>query len=63
MTEDRAASSDADLAALVEEFSIRKTYRPRDGMAEPDEVPPGPSGTAMGEAASPVDGAEEPPES
>ncbi|MBW5252245.1 hypothetical protein P8A21_22575 [Streptomyces poriferorum] len=44
---------DAALAALVPEFSFRRTYRPTDGMAEPDEVPQGPSGTAMGEAGEP----------
>ncbi|WP_256102459.1 hypothetical protein [Streptomyces sp. Ncost-T10-10d] len=51
--------TDADLAALVEEFAIRKTYRPTDDMAEPDEVPQGPSGTVMGDTAPPVHGAAE----
>jgi hypothetical protein len=57
---DQEMGTDADLAALVEEFSSRKTYRPTDDMAEPDEVPQGPSGTAMGDAAPPVHGAAEP---
>ncbi len=51
---------DAELAALVEEFSFRRTYRPTDGMAEPDEVPQGPSGSAMGEAAASAQGLPEP---
>lgn len=45
--------SQDELAALVDEFASRRTYRPADGMAEPDELPQGPSGTAMGEAAEP----------
>ncbi|MER5278381.1 hypothetical protein ABT025_21885 [Streptomyces sp. NPDC002809] len=49
-------SDDAELAVLVEEFSIRKTYRPSDGLTEPDEVPQGPSGSTMGETAPPVQG-------
>jgi hypothetical protein len=60
MTKDQERDSDAELAALVEEFSSRKTYRPTDGMAEPDEVPQGPSGTVMGDATPPVHGAAEP---
>ncbi|MEU8825115.1 hypothetical protein [Streptomyces sp. NPDC048636] len=51
---------DADLAALVEEFSSPRTYRPTDALPEPDEVPQGPSGTAMGDAAPPLDGTAEP---
>ncbi|MEU1471537.1 hypothetical protein ABZ434_25370 [Streptomyces sp. NPDC005761] len=46
-------ADDEHLASLVEEFSFRRTYRPTDGLAEPDEVPQGPSGSAMGEAAEP----------
>ncbi|MFD7749982.1 hypothetical protein ACFV2V_01045 [Streptomyces sp. NPDC059698] len=42
-------ADDAELAKLVVEFTVSKTYRPTDGMVEPDEVPPGPSGTAMGD--------------
>ncbi|MEU9950641.1 hypothetical protein [Streptomyces sp. NPDC047939] len=53
-------SDDEELAALVAEFSVRKTYRPTDGLAEPDEVPQGPSGTAMGDAAPPAQGVVEP---
>jgi len=51
--DDQAKDSEAELASLVEEFSFHRTYRPVDGVAEPDEVPQGPSGTAMGEAAEP----------
>ncbi|MEV7844825.1 hypothetical protein [Streptomyces cyaneofuscatus] len=47
----QGAGNDAELAALVAEFAFRKTCRPTDELAEPDEVPHGPSGTAMGEAA------------
>ncbi|MFJ2024742.1 hypothetical protein ACIODW_13185 [Streptomyces sp. NPDC087897] len=54
------AGDDAELAALVAEFSSRKTYRPTDGMAEPDEVPHGPSGTAMADAPPTARGAAEP---
>ncbi|MFJ9030421.1 hypothetical protein ACIRQP_18220 [Streptomyces sp. NPDC102274] len=60
MTKDQAMGDDADLAALVEEFSSRRTYRPADALDEPEEVPQGPSGTAMGDAAPPVRGAAEP---
>ncbi|WP_171163553.1 hypothetical protein [Streptomyces sp. I05A-00742] len=38
---------DDALEELVEEFSNRRIYRPTDGGVEPDEVPQGPSGTAM----------------
>ncbi|MFI9383378.1 hypothetical protein [Kutzneria sp. NPDC052558] len=41
-------SPDDDLEALVERFSRRRTYRPTDGEDEPEELPEGPSGTAMG---------------
>ncbi|MFH9262882.1 MULTISPECIES: hypothetical protein [unclassified Streptomyces] len=54
------AGDDAELAALVAEFSFRKTYRPTDDLAEPDELPHGPSGTALGEGAPPARGAGEP---
>ncbi|WP_327709577.1 hypothetical protein OG912_13770 [Streptomyces sp. NBC_00464] len=57
---DEETGGDAELASLVVEFSFRKTYRPADGMAEPDEVPQGPSGSAMGEAAPPLQGLSEP---
>ncbi|CAM5261305.1 hypothetical protein GCM10010253_42220 [Streptomyces badius] len=53
-------SDDAELAALVAEFSFRKTYRPTDDLAEPDELPHGPSGTALGEGAPTARGAGEP---
>ncbi|MGA5000428.1 hypothetical protein ACPCB7_20640 [Streptomyces arboris] len=56
----QGAGGDAELAALVAEFSFRKTYRPTDELAEPDEVPHGPSGTAMGEAAPTAQAAPEP---
>lgn len=49
----REKAGQDELAALVDEFASRRTYRPTDGMAEPDELPQGPSGTAMGEAAEP----------
>ncbi|MGP8302322.1 hypothetical protein ACTPOK_31250 [Streptomyces inhibens] len=52
--------SDEALEALIEEFSSRRIFRPTDGRAEPDEVPQGPSGTAMGDAASAGSGAAEP---
>ncbi|WP_329377994.1 hypothetical protein [Streptomyces sp. NBC_01716] len=51
--------SEAELAALVEEFASRRTYRPTDALDEPDELPQGPSGTAMGDAAPPVHGSGE----
>ncbi|MGW0938759.1 hypothetical protein [Streptomyces sp. NPDC002666] len=53
MMDEQETDSQAELAALVDEFASRRTYRPTDGMAEPDEVPQGPSGTAMGETAEP----------
>ncbi|KAB2593012.1 hypothetical protein [Streptomyces arboris] len=56
----QGAGDDAELAALVAEFSFRKTYRPTDELAEPDDVPHGPSGTAMGEAAPTAQAAPEP---
>jgi len=49
MTE-RHDDGDDDLEALVERFSRRRTYRPTDGQDEPEELPEGPSGTAMGTA-------------
>ncbi|MFD3518894.1 hypothetical protein [Streptomyces sp. NPDC058653] len=60
MTEDQEMGSEAELVALVEEFASRRTYRPTDALDEPDEMPQGPSGTAMGDAAPPVHGAAEP---
>ncbi|MBT2426028.1 hypothetical protein J7F02_10145 [Streptomyces sp. ISL-112] len=57
---ERGAGDDAELAALVAEFSFRKTYRPTDEMAEPDDVPHGPSGTAMGDVAPTAQVAPEP---
>ncbi|MFD4026215.1 hypothetical protein ACFWRV_22310 [Streptomyces sp. NPDC058576] len=57
---ERGAGEDAELAALVAEFSFRKTYRPTDEMAEPDEVPHGPSGTVRGDVAPTAQGAAEP---
>ncbi|MCR8944972.1 MULTISPECIES: hypothetical protein [Streptomyces] len=57
---EQGAADDAELAALVAEFSFRKTYRPTDDLAEPDEMPHGPSGTAMGDGPSPVHGSAEP---
>ncbi|ATY98957.1 hypothetical protein ACFY9H_26820 [Streptomyces bacillaris] len=56
----QGAPGDDELAALVAEFSFRKTYRPTDDLAEPDEMPHGPSGTAMGDGPSPVHGSAEP---
>lgn len=46
--------SDDELAALVDEFSFRRTYHPTDGLAEPDELPQGPSGSVMGELGEPL---------
>ncbi|MEV0322226.1 hypothetical protein ACIBKX_00595 [Streptomyces sp. NPDC050658] len=60
MTEDQPMGDDAELAALVAEFADRRTYSPTDDMAEPDELPQGPSGTAMGETAPGVQGTAEP---
>ncbi|MFF3094964.1 hypothetical protein [Streptomyces cyaneofuscatus] len=57
---EQEAGDDAELAALVAEFSFRKTYRPTDELAEPDEAPHGPSGTAMGEVAPTAQTAPEP---
>lgn len=57
---EHGAGDDAELAALVAEFSFRKTYRPTDEIAEPDEVPHGPSGTALGDAAPTARGPAEP---
>lgn len=60
MVNDPDRGSDDELAALVDEFSFRRTYRPTDGLAEPDELPLGPSGSAMGETAQPVQEVTEP---
>ncbi|ARF65086.1 MULTISPECIES: hypothetical protein [Streptomyces] len=57
---EHGAASDAELAELVVEFSSTKTYRPTDLMAEPDELPPGPSGTAMGAEAPTTQGSTDP---
>ncbi|MYT38449.1 hypothetical protein GTY66_20670 [Streptomyces sp. SID8356] len=57
---DQESSGDAELAALVEEFSFRRTYRPTDELAEPDEMPHGPSGTAIGDGPSPAHGSAAP---
>ncbi|MFE9456762.1 hypothetical protein [Streptomyces californicus] len=57
---EHGAGSDAELAELVAEFTFTKTYRPTDLMAEPDELPPGPSGTAMGAEAPTTQGSTEP---
>jgi len=47
MARQRRRPSDDDLIALAGEYAVRRTYEPADEAAEPDEVPPGPSGTAM----------------
>jgi len=60
MPQEQEMGGDAELAALVEEFSGRRTYRPTDDMAEPDELPQGPSGTAMGDATAPSHEAADP---
>ncbi|MGW2471669.1 hypothetical protein [Streptomyces sp. NPDC001665] len=41
------SGSDDELAEWVAEFSSTKTYRPTRLMAEPDELPQGPSGSVM----------------
>ncbi|MEU4269779.1 hypothetical protein [Streptomyces sp. NPDC026092] len=51
MTQHHRASEDEELEELLTEFSGRRTYRPSDDAAEPDDVPQAPSGTAMGEDA------------
>ncbi|MGW1294012.1 hypothetical protein [Streptomyces sp. NPDC002533] len=62
---EHSAGDDAELVALVDEFSFRRTYRPTDELAEPGEMPRGPSGTAPegtapGGGAPAVQGAGEP---
>ncbi|AJC53376.1 MULTISPECIES: hypothetical protein [Streptomyces] len=44
------SGDDEELAELVGEFSSRRTYRPTDDLAEPEEMPPAASGAAMGDA-------------
>jgi hypothetical protein len=46
----RRRPSDDDLIALAGEYAVRRTYEPGDDVPEPDEVPPGPSGTTMSDA-------------
>ncbi|WP_167455335.1 hypothetical protein [Amycolatopsis kentuckyensis] len=43
-------SPDDGLEDLVARFSRTRTYRPTDGKDEPEELPEGPSGTAVGTA-------------
>ncbi|MEU7034522.1 hypothetical protein ABZ958_12650 [Streptomyces sp. NPDC046237] len=48
MTQHHSESEDREWEDLIAELSeVRRTYRPVDDMAEPDEVPQAPSGTAM----------------
>lgn len=48
MTQHHSGSEDRELEDLIAELSeVRRTYRPVDDMAEPDDVPQAPSGTAM----------------
>jgi hypothetical protein len=60
VAERQETPSDDALEALVEEFSSRRIYRPTDDVTEPDEVPQGPSGTAVGDGTSTGSGAAEP---
>jgi hypothetical protein len=57
MTERHDHGGEDALEALVEEFSDRRTYRPTDDAVEPDEMPRGPSGTALGDSAPTGSGA------
>jgi hypothetical protein len=50
MARRRRRQTDEDLIALAGEYAVRRTYEPGDDLAEPDEVPPGPSGTVMSDA-------------
>jgi hypothetical protein len=50
MARQRRRPSDDDLIALAGEYAVRRIYEPGDDAPEPDEVPPGPSGTAMSDA-------------
>ncbi|HEX6448600.1 MAG TPA: hypothetical protein VF060_03970 [Trebonia sp.] len=50
MARRRRRPSDDDLIALAGEYAVRRTYEPGDDVPEPDEVPPGPSGTTMSDA-------------
>ncbi|MEU6985217.1 hypothetical protein ABZ946_17585 [Streptomyces sp. NPDC046324] len=48
MTQHHSESDERELEALIAEYSeARRTYRPVDDAAEPDDVPQAPSGTAM----------------
>ncbi|MFJ5680159.1 hypothetical protein [Streptomyces sp. NPDC093097] len=51
---------DAALAALIGEFSSRRTYRPTDDLTEPEELPRASSGTAMGDTSATGSGGGEP---
>ncbi|MGW6567798.1 hypothetical protein [Streptomyces sp. NPDC054975] len=51
MTRPHQPDEEGDWEELLAEFSERRTYRPSDDAAEPDDVPQAPSGTAMGETA------------
>lgn len=57
MSEQEAVDPDSDgeLAALVDEFGFTRTYRPTDGLAEPEGLPQGPSGAVLGEPAPPAE--------
>ncbi|MFJ3583426.1 hypothetical protein ACIPPS_14495 [Streptomyces sp. NPDC090127] len=55
MTQHHQPRDEAELEDLLAEFSDRRTYRPSDEAAEPEDVPQAPSGTAMGEGATPSD--------
>ncbi|MEU6949351.1 hypothetical protein ABZ957_29550 [Streptomyces sp. NPDC046316] len=56
MTQHHSESDDREWEDLIAELSeIRRTYRPVDDMAEPDDVPQAPSGTAMGDGATAQD--------
>jgi hypothetical protein len=46
----RRRPTDDDLIALAGEYAVRRTYEPGDDAPEPEEVPPGPSGTTMSDA-------------
>ena len=53
---ERRGPSDEDLIALAGEYAVRRTYEPGDEVPEPDEVPPGPSGTTMSDSPPAADG-------
>jgi hypothetical protein len=50
MARRRRRTSDDDLIALAGEYAVRRTYEPVDDVPEPEEVPPGPSGTTISDA-------------